>query len=243
MTPTSSTPGTVPTHPDLGPKILIVDDESQILRALRINLSVRHYDVVTAMTGRQAIDAVAHAHPDLVLLDLGLPDIDGIDVIHALRGWTAVPIVVLSGRNQTEAKVRALDAGADDYVSKPFNVDELLARVRAVSRRAVSADESHCVTLGTVRIDLDDHRVVRTSPDGNTADIRLTPTEWQLVQTFARNAETNAVSANCPTRRHFVSARHRGQQLSLLQPAHNAFLWNSSPHFRLLLRRCNPVSI
>jgi two-component system KDP operon response regulator KdpE len=178
----------VPARSDIGPKILIVDDEPQILRALRINLSVRHYDVVTAMTGRQALDAVAHAHPDLVLLDLGLPDVDGIDVIHALRGWTAVPIVVLSGRNQTEAKVRALDAGADDYVSKPFNVDELLARVRAVSRRAVSADESHCVTMGNVRIDLDDHRVVRTTADGKMTDIRLTPTEWQLVQTFVRNA-------------------------------------------------------
>jgi len=170
------------------PKILVVDDEPQILRALSINLAARHYDVVTAMTGRQALDAAAHAHPDLIVLDLGLPDLDGIDVIHALRGWTTIPIVVLSGRTQTQAKVRALDAGADDYVSKPFNVDELLARVRAVSRRSASPDDEALVTLGAIRIDLQAHSVTRVANDGQLTDVRLTPTEWQLVRTLVRNA-------------------------------------------------------
>ncbi|MGH3340885.1 MAG: response regulator, partial [Propionibacteriaceae bacterium] len=110
-------------------RVLVVDDEPQILRALRINLHARHYDVVTAGSGRAALDAAADAHPDLVILDLGLPDIDGVDVIRSLRKWTQVPIVILSGRMNSAAKVDALDAGADDYVTKPFSVEELLARI------------------------------------------------------------------------------------------------------------------
>jgi len=108
-------------------RVLIVDDEPQILRALRINLTARQYDVVTAADGGQALRAATEEHPDLVVLDLGLPDMDGVQVIRSLRGWTPVPIVVLSGRTGSGDKVDALDAGADDYVTKPFSVDELLA--------------------------------------------------------------------------------------------------------------------
>jgi two-component system, OmpR family, KDP operon response regulator KdpE len=120
-------------------RVLVVDDEPQILRALRINLAARSYDVVTAADGQAALAAAAKTVPDIVVLDLGLPDMDGIDVIRGLRGWTAVPIIILSGRSQSAAKVDALDAGVDDYVTKPFNIDELLARLRAVTRR-VPAD-------------------------------------------------------------------------------------------------------
>src|SRR5690349_13982239 len=119
------------------PRVLVVDDEPQILRALRINLRVRGYDVDTAATGKQALEMAARHPPDLVLLDLGLPDLDGVEVIEGLRGWTAAPIIVLSGRGDSINKVGALDAGADDYVTKPFGMDELLARMRALRRRAV----------------------------------------------------------------------------------------------------------
>jgi two-component system KDP operon response regulator KdpE len=166
--------------------VLVVDDEPQILRALRVNLAARSYDVVTASTGRQALDAAARHHPDLVVLDLGLPDMDGVEVIRGLRGWTSVPIIILSGRSQSIAKVQALDAGADDYVTKPFNVDELLARVRAVARRSVVGDEEPTVHIGNTIVDLQAHRV--TSADGaDDLDVRLTPTEWQLLEILVRN--------------------------------------------------------
>jgi two-component system, OmpR family, KDP operon response regulator KdpE len=169
-------------------RVLVVDDEPQILRAMRINLAARQYDVVTANSGKQALDAVARMHPDLVVLDLGLPDLDGIDVIHALRGWSKVPIIVLSGRAQSEMKIRALEAGADDYVSKPFNVDELIARVRAVARRSASPDEAPTVRFGDIVVDLAAHRVTRAvSGDSQGDDVRLTPTEWQLLQILLRN--------------------------------------------------------
>jgi two-component system KDP operon response regulator KdpE len=167
-------------------KVLVVDDEPQILRALRVNLAARSYDVITASSGRQALDAAAHHHPDLVVLDLGLPDMDGVDVVRGLRGWTAVPIIILSGRSQSVAKVQALDAGADDYVTKPFNVDELLARVRAVSRRATVGEEAPTVQIGNAVIDLQSHRVTAATGDGD-GDVRLTPTEWQLLELLVRN--------------------------------------------------------
>jgi two-component system, OmpR family, KDP operon response regulator KdpE len=166
--------------------VLVVDDEPQILRALRVNLAARSYDVVTASTGRQALDAAAQHHPDLVVLDLGLPDMDGVEVVRGLRGWTTVPIIILSGRSESRAKVQALDAGADDYVTKPFNVDELLARVRAVSRRATSDDETPTVRLGNTTIDLQSHRVTTATGD-DSSDVRLTPTEWQLLEILVRN--------------------------------------------------------
>jgi two-component system, OmpR family, KDP operon response regulator KdpE len=166
--------------------VLVVDDEPQILRALRVNLAARSYDVVTASSGRQALDAAARHHPDLVVLDLGLPDMDGVEVIRGLRGWTTVPIIILSGRSQSVAKVQALDAGADDYVTKPFNVDELLARVRAVGRRSAVGEETPSVQIGATIVDLQSHRV--TSADGDeNVDIRLTPTEWQLLEILVRN--------------------------------------------------------
>ena len=118
-------------------RVLVVDDEPQIVRALRINLRARSYDVSTAATGAEALDVAAKHPPDLVLLDLGLPGVDGLDVIRGLRGWTTVPIIVLSGRADSTDKVEALDAGADDYVTKPFGMEELLARMRADRKSTV----------------------------------------------------------------------------------------------------------
>jgi two-component system KDP operon response regulator KdpE len=164
-------------------RVLIVDDEPQILRALRINLRARQYEVFTAATAAEAL-AVAAAHPpDLVILDLGLPDMDGVEVIGGLRGWSTAPIIVLSGRAESNDKVEALDAGADDYVTKPFGMDELLARMRAAVRRSGPADDAPQVRLGDLVVDLSAKRVTR--PDGT--DIRLTPTEWHLLEVLLRH--------------------------------------------------------
>jgi len=192
-------------------RVLVVDDEPQILRALRINLRARQYDVATAASGAQALDEAAAHPPDLVILDLGLPDMDGVDVIGGLRGWTAVPIIVLSGRADSTDKVEALDAGADDYVTKPFGMDELLARMRAAVRRTPAAEVPPRLRLGDLVIDIAAKRVTRDGsgaartrsadaagaggagagaggadgqPDG---DIRLTPTEWHLLEVLLRN--------------------------------------------------------
>ena len=168
-------------------RVLVVDDEPQILRALRINLRVRQYEVHTAATGTEAL-AVAAAHPpDLVILDLGLPDMEGVDVIAGLRGWTAAPIIVLSGRADSTDKVEALDAGADDYVTKPFGVEELLARMRAAARRIGAAEDPPRVRLGDLTVDLAAKRVTRDATDNGAADIRLTPTEWHLLEVLLRN--------------------------------------------------------
>src|SRR5215471_16537651 len=156
-------------------RVLIVDDEPQILRALRINLTARRYDVVTAADGTHALAAATNQHPDLVVLDLGLPDIDGVQVIRSLRGWTPVPIVVLSGRASSKEKVDALDAGADDYVTKPFSVDELLARIRAVTRRLGDTEAVPPVRIGRWTVDLTSHTVTA----GDEVQ-HLTRTEWQL---------------------------------------------------------------
>jgi len=163
-------------------RVLVVDDEPQILRAMRINLRARGYDVATAGDGREALDAAVAHPPDIVVLDLGLPDIDGVDVIAGLRGWTNVPILVLSGRSGSSDKVEALDAGADDYVTKPFGMDELLARLRAMLRRNVSTDAEPIVEFGDVVADLAATRVTV-----NGAEIRLTPTEWHLLEVLVRN--------------------------------------------------------
>jgi two-component system KDP operon response regulator KdpE len=165
------------------PRILVVDDEPQIVRALRINLRARSYEVSTAGNGAEALDVAAKHPPDLVLLDLGLPGLDGLDVIRGLRGWTTVPIIVLSGRADSTDKVEALDAGADDYVTKPFGMEELLARMRATSRRASPREELPQVKLGDRTVDLAAKRVSR---DG-AADIHLTPTEWHLLEVLLRN--------------------------------------------------------
>jgi two-component system KDP operon response regulator KdpE len=163
-------------------RVLVVDDEPQILRAMRINLKARGHDVATAADGREALDAAVAHPPDIVILDLGLPDIDGVEVIAGLRGWTTVPILVLSGRSGSSDKVQALDAGADDYVTKPFGMDELLARLRAMLRRNVSTEAEPVVEFGDVVADLAATRVTV-----NGAEIRLTPTEWHLLEVLVRN--------------------------------------------------------
>ncbi|MFZ0160878.1 MAG: response regulator [Kineosporiaceae bacterium] len=173
-------------------RVLVVDDEPQLLRALRINLRARDYEVHVAATGTDAL-RIASAHPpDLVILDLGLPDLDGIEVIHGLRGWTDVPIIVLSGRSGSSDKVAALDAGADDYVTKPFGIEELLARMRAIGRRAGVADSADApqVSFGEITVDLADHQVLRTADDGTRTPVRLTPTEWHLLEVLVRRPGT-----------------------------------------------------
>ncbi|MGI5505285.1 response regulator [Lentzea sp. CA-135723] len=166
-------------------KVLVVDDEPQILRALRINLSARGYEVLTAYDGATALRLAADGKPDVVVLDLGLPDMDGTDVIAGLRGWTTLPIIVLSARTDSTDKVDALDAGADDYVTKPFGMDELLARLRAAVRRsAVTGPEDEpVVQTASFTVDLAAKRVLK---DG--AEVHLTPTEWGLLEVLARNA-------------------------------------------------------
>jgi two-component system KDP operon response regulator KdpE len=163
-------------------KILVVDDEPQLLRALRITLKARGYEVELAPDGRSALEAAAHKHPDLVVLDLGLPDLDGIEVIEGLRPWFTGPIVVLSARQDSDDKVLALDAGADDYVTKPFGMDELLARVRAALRRAAPAPDSVVVTTDAFTVDLAAKRVTV-----GEKDVRLTPTEWGMLEMLVRN--------------------------------------------------------
>ncbi|HEY8294018.1 MAG TPA: response regulator [Micrococcaceae bacterium] len=163
--------------------VLIVDDEPQILRALQINLHAHGYQVVTAHDGGSALLA-AQKHPlDVVVLDLGLPDMDGVQVIEGLRGWTSVPIIVLSARHGSEEKVRALDAGADDYVTKPFGLDELLARLRAATRRAVAnPEEAPTMATADFVVDLAEKRVTREGED-----VRLTPTEWSILELLVRS--------------------------------------------------------
>ena len=166
-------------------RVLVVNDEPQILRALRINLRVRNYEVDTAATGSEALTTAGRHPPDLVLLDLGLPDLDGVEVIEGLRGWTQAPIIVLSGRADSPDKVAALDAGADDYVTKPFGMEELLARMRAALRRAAPAADEPVARLGDLVIDLAAKTVSRD--DGSGGAIRLTPTEWHLLEVLLRN--------------------------------------------------------
>jgi two-component system KDP operon response regulator KdpE len=164
-------------------KVLVVDDEPALARALAINLRAHGWEVVTAADGRSALDAAAKEHPDVVVLDLGLPDLDGTEVIAGLRGWTSVPIVVLSARQHGEDKVEALDLGADDYVTKPFAMNELMARLRAAVRRSQdSAPTASVVTVGDLEIDLARKRVARAGED-----VRLTPTEWSFLELLARN--------------------------------------------------------
>jgi two-component system KDP operon response regulator KdpE len=164
-------------------RILAVDDEPQILRALATNLRARGYEVDLAQTGEAALVLAARKHPDLVVLDLGLPGMDGVEVIQGLRGWTSVPIIVLSVREAERDKVAALDAGADDYVTKPFGMDELLARLRAALRRGKPAEEEAVVETAHFKVDLSAKRV--TTPSG---EVRLTPTEWHVVEVLVRNA-------------------------------------------------------
>ncbi|GAA1686401.1 response regulator [Fodinicola feengrottensis] len=162
--------------------VLVVDDEAQLRRALRVNLKARGYDVEVAEDGRTGLDLAAKRQPDLVIVDLGLPDIDGVDVVRGLRGWTTVPIIVLSARTEQAEKVAALDAGADDYVTKPFGMDELLARMRAALRRGAAGDEAPTISTPDFTIDLAAKRVTTSA-----GEVRLTPTEWHILATLVRH--------------------------------------------------------
>jgi two-component system KDP operon response regulator KdpE len=163
-------------------RVLVVDDEFQIRRTVEINLRARGFDVDLAETGEEALELATRHRPDVVVVDLGLPGISGIEVIEGIRGWSRVPIVVLSVRDTEADKVAALDAGADDYVTKPFGMDELLARLRAALRRVIPVDEEPVIETADFTIDFAAKRVIR---DGE--EVRLTPTEWQLVEVLARN--------------------------------------------------------
>jgi two-component system KDP operon response regulator KdpE len=189
-------PKGVPGGEGAGKRVLVVDDEPQILRALRINLRVRDYEVHVASTGAEALEVAGRYPPDLVILDLGLPDLDGVEVIEGLRGWTKAPIIVLSGRADSVDKVEALDAGADDYVTKPFGVEELLAPMRAAVRRTGTPEDLPRIRLGDLVVDLAAKRVIRQAPvpagrdaagEAPADDIRLTPTEWHLLEVLLRN--------------------------------------------------------
>jgi two-component system, OmpR family, KDP operon response regulator KdpE len=164
-------------------RVLAIDDDRQLLRALQITLGARGYEVVPAATGAGALAAASAAPPDVVILDLGLPDLDGVAVIEGLRGWCTAPIIVLSARHEERAKVRALDAGADDYVTKPFGMEELLARLRASVRRTTPVADAVKVETATFTIDLAARRVM-----AGQKEIRLTPTEWHLLEMLVRNA-------------------------------------------------------
>ena len=163
-------------------RVLVVDDETQILKALSINLRSRGFDVDLARNGREALQQAADNHPDLVLLDLGLPDLDGLDVIAGLRGWTDVPIIVLSVREAETDKVAALDNGADDYLTKPFGMNELLARIRAVTRRRTPSSEQPIIETDHFTIDLVERRATKGS-----VEVHLTRTEWAMLETLGRN--------------------------------------------------------
>jgi two-component system KDP operon response regulator KdpE len=164
-------------------KVLVIDDEVRFARALAISLRARGYEVETATTGEEGLAQAAGWHPDVVVLDLGLPGMDGLDVLRGLRGWTTVPVIVLSARHGEPSKVDALDAGADDYVTKPFGMDELLARLRALLRRSLPSDEAPIVTTDDFTLDL----AGKTAAEADGHDIHLTPREWGVVEVLVRN--------------------------------------------------------
>jgi two-component system KDP operon response regulator KdpE len=167
------------------PTVLVIDDEQQIRRTLEINLQARGYDVALAADGRSALTIAARVKPDVVILDLGLPDLDGLEVLQGLRGWSAVPIIVLSARDNEKDKVAALDAGADDYVAKPFGIDELVARLRAAMRRIASGQvDEAAIETPDFSIDLANKTIL----DRTGASVHLTRTQWRIVEILSRNA-------------------------------------------------------
>ncbi|MFK4731425.1 response regulator transcription factor [Agromyces mediolanus] len=170
-------------------RILLADDDEQLQRALRITLAARGYEVLHARDGAEAIEQAASGHPDLILLDLGMPRVDGLDVIRAVRAWSSVPILVLSGRTDSGEKVEALDAGADDYVTKPFAMDELLARIRARSRRPAGEEDAGALhRIGGLEVDLAAKTIRRLEgADAASGSVRLTPTEWHLLELFLKH--------------------------------------------------------
>lgn len=163
-------------------RVLVVDDEPQIRRALVSNLDVRGYEVIQATNGAEAIRFTADRHPDAIILDLGLPEIDGIDVLKSIRGWSAIPIIILSVRSDESEKIEALDLGADDYVTKPFSMGELLARLRAALRRVYPEQTEPIVTAGDLEIDLS---LMTVKKSGEV--VHLTPTEWRFLSLLVRN--------------------------------------------------------
>jgi two-component system KDP operon response regulator KdpE len=165
-------------------KVLIVEDDTQLLKALRINLSARGYQVFTATDGATALTVASRNPPDLTILDLGLPDMHGVTVVEGLRGWSAVPVIVLSARHAEADKVEALDAGADDYITKPFGMDELLARIRANLRRSAPPATNPVIHTESFTVDLAAKRVTTSS-----GDVRLTPTEWHLLEVLVRHPD------------------------------------------------------
>lgn len=178
-------------------RVLVIDDEPQILRALRINLSVRGYEVVTASTGAGALRAAAEHKPDVVILDLGLPDISGIDVLAGLRGWLTAPVIVLSARTDSSDKVEALDAGADDYVTKPFGMDEFLARLRAAVRRNTAASEMEqpVVETESFTVDLAAKKVTK-----NGSEVHLTPPSGACSRCWSAIGASWSAARSCSRR-------------------------------------------
>jgi two-component system KDP operon response regulator KdpE len=166
-------------------RVLVVDDDHQLLRALRIALSARGYEVAVAQSGTAGLAAAQQAPTDLVIIDLGLPDMDGVTIVHALRGWSVAPIIVLSARLTEQSKINALDAGADDYVTKPFAMGELLARIRAALRRVTPVDQSPAVVTEAFTVDLSAKRAVTVAGE----EVRLTPTEWHLLEVLVRHPD------------------------------------------------------
>jgi two-component system KDP operon response regulator KdpE len=164
-------------------KLLVIDDEARFVRALAISLRARGYDVETAATGEEGLEVAAHGHPDVIVLDLGLPTLAGLDVLRALRGWTSVPVIVLSARHEEQTKVEALDLGADDYVTKPFGMDELLARLRATLRRSIPGQDEPVIETPDFSLDL----AAKRARDASGHEVRLTPIEWGIVTTLVRN--------------------------------------------------------
>jgi two-component system, OmpR family, KDP operon response regulator KdpE len=165
-------------------KVLVVDDEPQLLRTLRINLSARGYQVITARTGAAALRAAAAQRPDVVVLDISLPDMSGVEVLSALRGWMTAPVLVLSARTEASDKVEAFDAGADDYLTKPFDMAEFLARLRAAVRRAAAPAEpaEPIVETAAFTVDLWAKKVIKSG-----SEVHLTPTEWEILEMLVRN--------------------------------------------------------
>ncbi len=176
------------TRPDTG-RVLIVEDEPALLRALQINLRARGHEVTTSATGQDALVEAARNPPQAVLLDLGLPDMDGTEVIRQLRSWTTVPVIVLSGRAGSGDKIGALDAGADDYVTKPFSMEELMARLRAALRRDFHRPAETVFSIGSCEVDLAAHSIVRAAADsGEPEPVHLTRTEWRMLDVLLRSA-------------------------------------------------------
>ena len=176
------------TRPDAG-RVLIIEDEPALLRALQINLRARGHEVTTSATGKDALVEAARRPPSAVLLDLGLPDMDGTEVIRKLRSWTNIPVIVLSGRAGSGDKIGALDAGADDYVTKPFSMEELMARLRAALRRDTYRPPDTVFSIGGCEVDLAGHSVTRpgTGP-GEPEQVHLTRTEWRMLEVLLRSA-------------------------------------------------------